>query len=353
MLLRKPLTVVLAAVALAACGPGGEALVMSQDFVDDSYSEVDDLDTTQDALVAGVLDPEELIFLSALNSYRAGKGLPKLKVSIALTKASQSHSADLAATGTFSHNSSDGTSFADRVKRFYGCNCYLGENIAMGTQLGGQKAFDMWKASPGHDANMLGTNYRVVGIARVANASGAYYWTTDFGSEVDAVFSAGFGSIAANGGFESDAFTRGVAFSAVRTLNRWHTQSSTGGSANRTTAARQAGSWGLRQVDPDPGNTAVTQVVKAAAGVNYRASAMARKNSGATSQILYLDFLDASFARIRAVTASGGTSTTFAQVKAEEVAPAGTRYVRVILWGSGSAGHRSTFDWDQVRVEAW
>lgn len=335
-----------------ACGPN-EADVLAGDFVDDSEAaSVDEFDTTTDALSAAVLDSEELAFLTLINNYRASKGLVKLKVSIALTKASDAHSKDMATTGKFSHDSSDGTSFSDRVKKYYPCNCWLGENIAAG-YVTASAVFTGWKNSPGHDANMVGVNYKVIGIARVPNASGTYYWTTDFGSDIDAIFSAGFGSIATNGGFESDALTTGVAFSAVRTLNRWHTWHGTAGAAVRTTAAASAGLYGLRLTDPDPGNVSGAQVVRASAGVNYRVSASARKNSGATSQILYLDFLDGAFARLKAVTASGGTSTAFATVKAEDVAPAGTKYVRVILWGSGTTGHKSVFDWDAVRVEAW
>jgi hypothetical protein len=252
----------------------------------------------------------------------------------------------------FSHDSSDGTSFADRVKKYYPCNCYLGENIAAGFTTA-QSVFDAWKASAGHNANMLGQYYKVIGIARQPNASGTYYWTTDFGSDVDAIFSAGVGSIATNGGFESDAITTGVSFSAVRTLNRWHTNVGSGGGASRTTAAAQAGSYGLRLTDPDPGSASGAQVVRAAAGINYRVSAMARHNSGATTQTLYLDFLDGNFARIKAVTAPATTTNVFTAVKAEDVAPAGTKYVRVILWGSGSTGQKSQVDWDAVRVEAW
>lgn len=338
--------------AFAACGPQ-EAFVNGSELVDESLvEEVDEFDTTTDALTAGTLDAEELAFLGLINDYRVSKGLGKLKVSIALTRAADFHSKDMAATGKFQHNSSDGTSFSDRVKRFYNCNCYLGENLAVGYSTG-QGVLDGWKASAPHNANMLGQYYKVIGISRVANAAGTWYWTTDFGSEVDAIFSAGLGSIASNGGFESDAITAGVSFSAVRTLNRWHTNKSTGGAASRTSAAAQAGSFGLRLGDPDPGSVSGTQVVRAAAGVNYRVTAMTRRVAGASSQTLYLDFLDGNFARLKAVTASAGTSGSFVTVKSEEVSPAGTRYVRVILWGSGTAGHKSTFDWDTVRIAAW
>jgi uncharacterized protein YkwD len=340
------------AFVFSGCGPQ-DAEISGNDWVDDSYADqTDEFDTVDQALNAGVLDSEEVAFLGLINQYRVSKGLGKLKVSIALTRASDAHNKDMIANNFFSHDSSNGDSFSTRVKKYYPCNCWLGENIAVGYDTAAS-VFAAWKASPGHDANMRGENYKVLGIARTPNADGRYYWTTDFGSDVDAIFSAGLGSIINNGGFESDAITTNVAFSSVRTLSRWHTQFSSGGGASRSTAAAASSSYGMRLTDPDPGHTSATQVVRAAANVNYRVSAMARKNSGATQQTLYLDFLDASFARIKVVTAPATTTNVFTAVKVEEVAPAGTRYVRVILWGSGATGHKSQFDWDVVRVEAW
>ena len=63
-----------------------------------------------------------------------------------------------------------------------------GENIAAGNATAAA-TFAQWKSSPGHDANMLGASYRVLGVARAYAADSAYrwYWTTDFGSTVDAV----------------------------------------------------------------------------------------------------------------------------------------------------------------------
>jgi uncharacterized protein YkwD len=342
---RAALAVLVFAVS---CGPQ-DADIGFNEYVDDSAAEtVDEFDTIDQALNAGMLDAEEAAFLSVINEYRASLGLTRLKVSIALTRAADFHSKDMATTGKLQHSSSDGTSFSDRVKRWYPCNCWLGENIAVGYGTA-STVFTAWKNSPGHDANMKGANYKVIGISRLPNADGRYYWTTDFGSDVDAILSAGTGSIASNGGFEADAITAGVSFGNVRTLNRWHTNKSTGGSAARTTAAALSGGWGLRLGDPDPGSVSGTQVVRAAANVNYRVSATARRSAGTTQQTLYLDFLDGSFTRLKAVTVGAST----APLKVEEVSPAGTKYVRVILWGSGTAGHKSTWDWDAVRVEAW
>ena len=298
------------------------------------------------------LDAEELAFLTRINDYRVAKGKGKLRVSIALTRASSFHSGDMASKDYFSHTSADGTSFGDRVKRYYNYNTYLGENIAMGFTTA-DTVFAAWKASPGHNANMLRSEFSVIGISRVANADGVYYWTTDFGGKRDAILSAGISTLASNAGFESTAaVTTGVAFSSVRTLNRWHTHASSGGSSAIRAASASAGSYGLRQVDPDPGNVSATQLVLASHGVNYRIGVNARRLSGATQQVVYLDFLNKDFARIKAVTVPAGATSSWQTVTVGEVAPSGTRYVRAILWGSGTAGHKSTFDFDVVRLEA-
>ena len=300
------------------------------------------------ALVPAWLDAEEIAFLGKLNAYRAGLGLGKVHVSIALTRAANFHANDMVTNGCFSHASCDGTDTFVRIKRFYAHETSMGEIIAAGYTTGAA-AFTGWKDSPGHDAIMKGADYVVVGISRVAKADGTYVWVADFGGATDALFSAGFGTIVSNGGFETSSITTGVTFSAVRTLSRWHTS----GSAVRSTSAENAGSYGLRETDPDPGAVAATQLVRASAGVNYRASAAVRRISGATGQTLYLDFLDKAYARIAVKTVGTGTATTWGTIKVEDAAPAGTTYVRVILYGSAASAKKSVFDWDSVKLEAF
>jgi hypothetical protein len=68
----------------------------------------------------------------------------------------------------------------------YDYDTYKGENIAAGYGTAAA-VFDGWRNSPGHNANMLGANFRVVGVS-VVYVSGSpygYYWTTDFGGYID------------------------------------------------------------------------------------------------------------------------------------------------------------------------
>jgi len=133
------------------------------------------------------LDSEKSAFLVLINQYRQANGKGTLKISSALTTAAQLHSEDMAAHNYFSHTSLDGRTYVDRIRAAgYNYNTYLGENIAAGFDTA-QKVFDAWKASPGHNENMLNPNYVVIGIGLVYNGSSTYgwYWTTDFGGYDD------------------------------------------------------------------------------------------------------------------------------------------------------------------------
>jgi uncharacterized protein YkwD len=138
------------------------------------------------------MDSEEQQFLTLINDHRAQSGLPPLALSYTLTKASAWKSADMGTNRYFAHDDLNRT-WVQRVQDCgYGFNTWLGENIAAGVQTA-QQAFDIWKNSPGHDANMLGANYTSIGIGRYYAAGSPYgwYWTTDFGG-----FDDGYSSIA-------------------------------------------------------------------------------------------------------------------------------------------------------------
>jgi uncharacterized protein YkwD len=134
------------------------------------------------------LDVEEWNFITLINDYRAQNGVPKLQVSISLTKASHWLSTDMATKDYFDHTDSLKRAFNIRIASFgYPSSAYVGENIAAGNSTA-QGTFTQWKNSSGHRANMLNSNYRVIGVARSRNPESTYgwYWTTDFGSKVDA-----------------------------------------------------------------------------------------------------------------------------------------------------------------------
>jgi uncharacterized protein YkwD len=132
------------------------------------------------------IDAEEQAFLGLINQYRAGSGAPPLAISQSLNRASSWMSNDMAVGNYLSHFDRLNR---DPFKRMADCdvtgNYAQAENVAAGYETAAL-AFEGWKNSPPHNANMLNAGYRSIGIARVYNAGASYgwYWTTNFSSEV-------------------------------------------------------------------------------------------------------------------------------------------------------------------------
>ncbi len=124
--------------------------------------------------------------MTLINDYRAENGLGPLSVDPSLQAASEWMSTDLGEQNYFSHTDSLGRSPWDRMCDFNYChNTWKAENIAAGYDTA-EAAFDGWRNSPGHNSNMLGENYLVMGIALVytPGSTYGYYWTNDFGGYV-------------------------------------------------------------------------------------------------------------------------------------------------------------------------
>jgi len=95
-----------------------------------------------------------------------------------LAAAALGHSQDMNATGNFSHNSSDGTSFSARITAAGYTNWRaLGENIAYGYTTE-QAVFNGWLQSEGHCKNMMSASFKEMGAAKAGT-----YWTQDFGAK--------------------------------------------------------------------------------------------------------------------------------------------------------------------------
>jgi hypothetical protein len=82
------------------------------------------------------------------------------------------------------------TTGTDPVERMTACGydyeTAMGENLAAGYKTAAE-ALKALKASPTHNANLLGAGYKVIGIALVYDSDSkyGYYLTTDFGGYVD------------------------------------------------------------------------------------------------------------------------------------------------------------------------
>jgi len=141
-------------------------------------------------------DGEETAFLGLINAYRAENSLSALTISTNLNRGSAWMVQDMADEGYFSHTDSLGRSpYARAIDCGYPTGA--GENIAAGTTWSSAAtAFNAWKNSPGHNANMLGANYKQIGIARFNKPGSQYtwYWATTFGTTNDGTGGGGAGN---------------------------------------------------------------------------------------------------------------------------------------------------------------
>lgn len=127
------------------------------------------------------LDSEEAAFLDIINEYREDNNRQPLSLHPQLTAASDWHANDMALCNYLSHTDSLGHSPGTRVD-YFGYPGGIGENAARGGIFPtAQSVFNAWKGSPGHNGNMLGAGYSVIGIGRAVK-NGVWYWTTDFGN---------------------------------------------------------------------------------------------------------------------------------------------------------------------------
>lgn len=140
--------------------------------------------TVSTAGCAGI-SPDDV--LAAINAARArGRQCgdvslppaPAVSWSRALAGAASRHAADMAVRNFFSHNGSDGSDVGQRASAAgYGWTS-VAENIAGGPASVAQ-VMSGWLSSPGHCANIMGTGFRDVGMACVAQAGSRYtrYWS--------------------------------------------------------------------------------------------------------------------------------------------------------------------------------
>jgi uncharacterized protein YkwD len=139
------------------------------------------------------LDQEETAFLKVINDYRAQYGLQALTASENLTRAAAWMGNDMASRNYFSHGDSKGRMSQTRIAECGG-SMSSGENLGAGPNIiSAQQAFELWRTSPGHNANMLYADYKQIGIARVTNPGSYYtwYWVTTFDTHDDGTREAG------------------------------------------------------------------------------------------------------------------------------------------------------------------
>ena len=112
-----------------------------------------------------------------IDEFQASETTPKLPLyyDFDLNDAGRFHSIDMYDNEWFDHASSDGTSFPDRMARFYDESGMLGENIAAGYSDGEAVILQGWMCSAGHRANIMNADYNELGVG----VKGLYF-TQDF-----------------------------------------------------------------------------------------------------------------------------------------------------------------------------
>lgn len=111
-----------------------------------------------------------------VNQARADQGCKPLVVEEHLTTAAQGHSTDMSDRNYFSHTTPEGVAFDERIKAA-GYPSPGAENIARGQKTADSVMAD-WLKSPGHRANILNCQLKVIGVGLDTDG---FYWTQDFG----------------------------------------------------------------------------------------------------------------------------------------------------------------------------
>lgn len=130
--------------------------------------------------------------LCLVNQERTARGLRPLKSNRRLAKAAGAHARDMCARGYFSHDSANGASFVDRIRKagYVPRRAFpsLGEDLAWGSGSLGtpREIVDGWMNSPEHRANILSPKFREAGMGVSFGDVGAgedgVTYALDFGS---------------------------------------------------------------------------------------------------------------------------------------------------------------------------
>lgn len=119
-----------------------------------------------------------------INNQRRKNGLKPLTFDGKAYRAARAHSADMAKRDYFNHNSPDGKSVTDRLRKtgLVFRNVTWGENIACNYNYPNplEQTVKGWMNSPGHRKNILNPRYQYGAIGIAQDKEGKYYYTQVF-----------------------------------------------------------------------------------------------------------------------------------------------------------------------------
>jgi uncharacterized protein YkwD len=130
-----------------------------------------------------------------LNRVRAARSLPHLRPAVGLRRAATEHSRAMLVAGFFDHVSPDGTTFDQRIRRYYSDRGWrrwsVGETLlATSERLDARLMVEKWLESRSHRTIILSGSWREIGI-------GAHYEPAapgEFGGLPTTVVTADFGA---------------------------------------------------------------------------------------------------------------------------------------------------------------
>jgi uncharacterized YkwD family protein len=123
---------------------------------------------------------KEQQMVSLINQARSSAGLPSLQVNGQLTSAARAKSKDMVDNNYFNHHSPTYGSFTNLLRQYGVSYSAAAENIAMNSDGNVNSAHNMLMNSPGHRANILGSNFRSVGVGIHVRSDGTHYYTQLF-----------------------------------------------------------------------------------------------------------------------------------------------------------------------------
>ena len=133
-----------------------------------------------EALTITDRDAVEAAVVVRINTVRSDHGLPRLGGRAATPPGGQRHARNMARYGYFSHSWSNGARFGTRIADLAGPGLHLlvgwREPLLGGAGRDGGKGGRSWMRSPGHRANILGPQWKRIGlgIVHVRGAVGTY-----------------------------------------------------------------------------------------------------------------------------------------------------------------------------------
>lgn len=109
---------------------------------------------------------------------------PPLTLSPILSRAALAHARDMSANKFFEHRGSDGSKPSERATRAGYNWSAIAENIAEGAA-SADEVVQGWLDSPGHCVNIMGPQYREMGLAYFTDFAhrGDIYWAQTFGTQ--------------------------------------------------------------------------------------------------------------------------------------------------------------------------